>query len=217
MSHDDKPMIACLPNGPYYLIEDTEPQEVPLLVNEAQQTFSTVRGTALCRCGQSRNKPFCDGSHGVVGFSDAKSEARVADRRDAYAGDAITIYFNGGICAHAARCVTELPGVFKTDADPWIEPNGASPEEIMALIERCPSGALSYALRGAEPKPAAAEPRVQVVKDGPYAVSGGIDLANAEWNTGAAKDRYVLCRCGASRNKPFCDGSHGAAGFKDDA
>lgn len=68
MNSNEKPLIACLPNDPYYLIEDSSPQEVSHLINKTGQPYSSVRGVALCRCGLSGTKPFFDGSHAGVGF-----------------------------------------------------------------------------------------------------------------------------------------------------
>jgi len=215
MNNNEKPLIACLANGPYYLIEDSSPKEVSHLVDETGQSYSTVRGVALCRCGLSGNKPFCDGSHGKSGFSDEKSDDRIKDRRDQYVGEKITVLFNGGACAHAAHCVNDLPSVFKTDTDPWIDPNAASVDELIAQIEKCPSGALSYSINGKEREIQQRDPEVTVLRDGPYAVTGGIDLVGQEWCDGVTNERYVLCRCGASKNKPFCDGNHAVVGFKD--
>ena len=69
----DKPKIACLSNGPYYLLNDTTPTPVANLRRANGEACVTVRGVALCRCGGSKNKPFCDGSHGTIGFKDAKT------------------------------------------------------------------------------------------------------------------------------------------------
>ena len=214
MNTNENPFIVCLPNGPYYLIEDSNPQEVPCLVSESGQTQATVRGVALCRCGLSENKPFCDGSHGTSDFSDEKSEERVKDRLDSYVGTHITVHFNGGACAHAAHCVNDLPSVFRMGANPWIEPDAASVEEIVAQIGKCPSGALSCSVNGVLQTTQQGDPEVTVLKDGPYAVAGGISLIGQEWGNGVSEQNFVLCRCGASKNKPFCDGSHAAIGFK---
>ena len=65
----EKPKISPLTNGPYYLLNDMEPKVVENLQNSRGEPLSTVRGVALCRCGASNNKPFCDGTHGTIGFS----------------------------------------------------------------------------------------------------------------------------------------------------
>ncbi|NOZ10247.1 MAG: hypothetical protein GXP09_04285 [Gammaproteobacteria bacterium] len=216
MNSSEKPFIVCLPNGPYYLIEDSSPQEVSHLSSETGQPYSTVRGIALCRCGLSANKPFCDGTHGTSEFTDKKSDGRLKNRRDKYVGEKITVLFNGAACAHAAHCINDLPSVFKTDADIWIQPDSTSVKELIDQIEKCPSGALSYSINGEEKKNLQSNPNVTVLKDGPYAVVGGIDLVGQEWCDGVSNECYVLCRCGASKNKPFCDGSHAVIGFDDD-
>jgi len=63
-----KPRIACMPNGPYYLLNDMQALPVPNLERSSGAACATVRGVALCRCGGSKNKPFCDGTHVAIGF-----------------------------------------------------------------------------------------------------------------------------------------------------
>jgi hypothetical protein len=94
-----------------------------------------------------------------------------------------------------------------------VDPDAASVEEIIATIRTCPSGALSYTLAGVEHRDRAGPP---MVKNGPYAVTGGIELLNHPLGDGASTEHYTLCRCGHSQNKPFCDGSHWQVGFTDD-
>jgi hypothetical protein len=98
---------------------------------------------------------------------------------------------------------------------PWIDADGAAIEEIVATIRKCPSGALSYSIDGAEHRDVAREPSVSVTKDGPYAVTGGVELVEVPFGEGASREHYTLCRCGASKNKPFCDGTHWSIGFRD--
>jgi CDGSH-type Zn-finger protein len=169
---------------------------------------------ALCRCGGSAKKPFCDGTHARNGFSDRDSPERASDRRLAHAGKALTIFDNRSICAHAGFCTDRLKSVFRMNVEPWIDPDAASVDEIIATIEKCPSGALSYARNGVEASPPRREPMVTVTNDGPYAITGGIGL-DAEFGQGASREHYTLCRCGGSKNKPFCDGTHWHIGFKD--
>jgi CDGSH-type Zn-finger protein len=102
-----KPKIACLPNGPYYLLNDTAPAPVPNLRRASGEACATARGVALCRCGGSQNKPFCDGTHGRNGFRDENRADPAKDRREAYAGKGITIFDNRALCAHAAHCTDQ--------------------------------------------------------------------------------------------------------------
>ena len=201
--------IRCRPNGPYLVTEVTE------LRNAAGEAISHEAVFALCRCGGSAKKPFCDGSHRTNGFSDARLADPARDKVRSYPGPGITIHDNRSICAHAAHCTDGAPTVFKYGEKPWIDPAGAPAAAIVATIRCCPSGALSYTLDG-ETGPISSGPaQITVTKDGPYAVSGDCELLEVPRAQGAPKDRYTLCRCGASKNKPFCDGSHYDAGFKD--
>jgi CDGSH-type Zn-finger protein len=210
-----KPKIACLPNGPYYLLNETEAAQVPNLRRTSGEACAAVRGVALCRCGGSSNKPFCDGTHGTNGFTDRNSADPAQNRRKAYAGKRITILDNRAICAHAGYCTDELAAVFRHGDPAWIAPDGAQVGRIIETIRKCPSGALSYAIDGVEVEPPQRPPMVTVTDDGPYAVTGGIELVGVKFGEGASTEHYTLCRCGASRNKPFCDGSHWRVGFKD--
>jgi CDGSH-type Zn-finger protein len=209
------PKIACLPNGPYHLLNDLEPAPVPNLRRASGAACATVRGVALCRCGGSKNKPFCDGTHGMIGFSDRNTADPAKDRRQSYAGKRVTIFDNRSLCAHAGFCTDGLKSVFRMHEEPWIDPDGAGMREIVATIEKCPSGALSYAIEGVEAKARERPPMVTVTDNGPYAITGGIELMGVKFGEGASTEHYTLCRCGQSKNKPFCDGSHWAAGFKD--
>jgi CDGSH-type Zn-finger protein len=198
--------ITCLKNGPYLLDEGS------VLRSRAPRA---EREVALCRCGGSKNKPFCDGTHARIGFSGRNTADSGRDRRVAYAGNEITIFDNRSICSHAGFCTDGLKNVFRMNAEPWIDPHGAAFAEVISTIEKCPSGALSYARDGVEAPPPLRPAMVTVVNDGPYAVTGGIDLAAVAFGEGASREHYTLCRCGGSKNKPFCDGTHWSIGFKD--
>ena len=141
---------------------------------------------------------------------------RTPDRLDVYEGRQITIRDNRGACSHAAYCTDGLPSVWRTALEPWIDADGASKDDIVSTIRRCPSGALTYAEDGAIESDCHDEPEIRIARDGPYEVRGGIDLKDVTFGAGASHEHYVLCRCGQSLNKPFCDGSHWYAGFKDD-
>lgn len=212
----EKPKIACLPNGPYYLLNDTMPKAIPNIQTSKGGSCSTITGVALCRCGGSNNKPFCDGTHGKNGFTDEKLADGSLDERTDYVGKKITIHDNRGICAHAGYCTDNLASVFRLKKEPWIDPDGAAVKEVIETIKRCPSGALSYTVDNVEHRDQDREPMVTVTKDGPYAITGGIELLEQSLGEGASNEHYTLCRCGGSKNKPFCDGTHWSIGFEDE-
>ena len=212
---DAKPKIAFSPNGPYFLMHDATPVPVPNLRRASGEACATVRGVALCRCGGSKNKPFCDGTHGAIGFKGTNTADPAKNRRDAYKGKRITIFDNRAICSHAGHCTDGLKSVFRMKEEPWIAPDGAEVGKIIETIRKCPSGALSYAIDGVEAEPPEREPMITVTDDGPYALTGGVELMGVKFGDGASREHYTLCRCGASKNKPFCDGSHWSVSFRD--
>jgi CDGSH-type Zn-finger protein/truncated hemoglobin YjbI len=180
--------------------------------------------TALCRCGASMMKPYCDGSH-AQGFDDAKDPARVADRLDTYVGQQVTILDNRGTCQHSGFCTDRLSTVFRLKKDPFVAPSGGRMDEIIRAVRDCPSGALSYATDGVEARAdvdyhGTRAPSIEVSKDGPYRVSGGIRLVDAHdnevvRNAGTSTEHFGLCRCGHAQNKPFCTGMHWYIEFHD--
>ena len=201
-----------------------EPKENgPYLVKNLQ-SLTNSRGAdilpdkeviALCRCGKSSSKPFCDGSHKKTGFVSGPDRPEVGKWRD-YAGKKITIHDNRRLCAHAGKCTDGLADVWRMGKKPWIDPDNADVEAIIATIEQCPSGALSYSIEGKRNYVAVAADNVVVSANGPYHVTGQLALNDPSLNTSDVPNQYALCRCGASKNKPFCDGSHWDIEFKDD-
>jgi CDGSH-type Zn-finger protein len=169
---------------------------------------------ALCRCGGSKTKPFCDGSHISNGFRSDKAQDRTPDRRDNYAGKTIVVHDNRGLCAHAGHCTARLASVFHEEDEPWIDPNGSRAQRIIDVVRQCPSGALSYTVEDVEHRDEQRAAKLVVSKDGPYCIQGGIELVGADFGEGASREHYCLCRCGASKNKPFCDGSHWEVKFR---
>jgi CDGSH-type Zn-finger protein len=218
-------MIVSLPNGPLYLINDREKKIIENLENSKGEKLSNIQGIALCRCGASKNKPFCDGTHTIIGFSSKNNESndnknKISSKRKSYVGKKITIHDNRKICSHAAECVNNLPSIFRLNQRPWIDPDQETTEtteKIIETIKKCPSGALSYSIDGIEYRDYDGKPLVKVSKDGPYLVSGGIELiGEVEFPEDVSKEHYTLCRCGASNNKPFCDGTPNSINFKDE-
>ena len=207
---DAVPTIAPVKDGPLKVMG------LSRFSNSRGDPIATKKIFFLCRCGASKTKPFCDGTHSSIGFSDDQSSERVPDRLDEYRGQAVTIRDNRGLCSHAGICSAELPAVWRTATEPWIDADGAGRDEIVRTIRRCPSGALSYVEGGAAQTHYHDTPEIEIARDGPYHVRGGVELKGVEVGQGASGAHVALCRCGQSRNKPFCDGSHWYAGFKDD-
>ncbi len=203
-------------------ISITPSQHGPYVVKNVDElTESTGRAVAvhqsvitLCRCGESNNKPFCDGTHGKIGFTSEKKEGRVQRRHDVYQGKAVTIHDDRGICSHAGFCTDGLPAVFQMGKEPWIDPNGASKDDIIKTIKKCPSGALSFEVDGDRVTNYHDHPLIKITENGPYYVEGSIDLMTDDKLE--SNEHYALCRCGYSKNKPFCDGTHWYEKFIDD-
>jgi CDGSH-type Zn-finger protein/truncated hemoglobin YjbI len=213
------PAIQIQTDGPYLVTN------VPRLTDWLGEQFPTRPQLALCRCGASHNKPFCDGTHAEMGFSDAKDPNRVPDRRDTYVGQQVTILDNRGICQHSGFCTDRLASVFRVGQEPFVAPSGGRMDEIIRAVRDCPSGALSYAIDGVEAREevdrhSTRRPSIEVSKDGPYRITGTVGLiagdgAQESLAEGASREHYALCRCGHSQNKPFCSGMHWYVEFKD--
>ncbi len=160
-----------------------------------------------------------------------------------YRADGITIHWSSDLCIHSANCLRALPSVFDTSARPWIQPGDTPVDDLAAAVDSCPSRALTYtrtdggadgpgarsaagsgdaAADGAADGGSAARgtgDAAQVVtvhvKDaGPLAVVGPVRVVDASGAEVVAGDRVFLCRCGTSRRKPQCDGSHKRNGFQ---
>lgn len=187
-----------------------EREDGPLIVKELGSLttqggeIETKPVMALCRCGQSANKPFCDGSHSDAGFTSHGGTPAGRDRLIAYTGTRATITFNPLLCSHAAECGRIAKHVFNAKAKPWVQPDNGTVEELEAVVAACPSGALKFQ-DGPDDTPL--PPSIRIEKNGPYQVSG-IPAPTDPPGEGANTQKYVLCRCGLSGNKPYCDGSH---------
>ena len=129
---------------------------------------------------------------------------------DEFAGEKITIRFDGGKCVHSRNCVLGLPNVFQANVPgPWINPDNGTVEELIAVARSCPSGAITYERHdGGEAERAPDVNVIRVLENGPLAITADLHIAGQEPAT-----RATLCRCGDSKNKPYCDGTHNGAGF----
>jgi CDGSH-type Zn-finger protein len=211
--------IRTSPNGPLIVIN------VERFTNWLGEALPMRPLIALCRCGVSSMKPYCDGSHAENGFLDAKDPKRVADRRDTYIGEQVSILDNRGTCQHSGYCTDHLANVFHAKTEPFVTPSGGRMDEIIRAVRDCPSGALSYAIDGVEARDSVDHhhtrpPAIEVTRDGPYRITGAIALEDTDGkevsrNTGASHEHFALCRCGHAQNKPFCTGMHWYVEFKD--
>lgn len=134
-----------------------------------------------------------------------------------YSNGDITIIWKPDICIHSKRCWSELLEVFDPRKRPWVDMNGADTERIIKQVQRCPSGALSFYQNDTpEPITASTERVVEVSKNGPLLVHGNLVVKDAEGQETRRSKVTAFCRCGASANKPFCDGSHHKIQFNDE-
>ncbi len=209
-----KAIIRVTRDGPYCI-------EGSMTVTDASGQLVCDQGTRyLCRCGGSQNKPLCDGTHGKNGFvgTETADRNRTENRRETLTGQGVTIFDDRSRCAHIGRCTDGLPAVFRLGQEPWIDATAASAEEIAAVVRRCPSGALAYALGtdpDLEPTEELTDPAIIALPDASLQIRGGVQVVAADGEPYEVRARQTLCRCGHSKNKPFCDGSHWSAEFHD--
>lgn len=148
------------------------------------------------------------------------------ERTIRYTGKEVTILWKPHLCIHSRKCWQDLPAVFKPGERPWIHPDGAEGQRIVDQVGRCPSGALSIATQESAGTAVAAtagdgymssaapSTSVEVTPNGPLIVKGTIEVKHADGRVELKEERCALCRCGASGNKPYCDGSHRKSGFQ---
>jgi uncharacterized Fe-S cluster protein YjdI/CDGSH-type Zn-finger protein len=130
-----------------------------------------------------------------------------------YTSPDIIVHFNPTLCIHAAQCVQGLPQVFDLGKKPWIDPTQGTADAIADVIHKCPSGALRYERLDKGQAEQANSQSMEFVKDGPIHMRGNISLKGEDGNAIFTGTRVALCRCGESKNKPFCDRSH-VSGFE---
>lgn len=132
-----------------------------------------------------------------------------------YSNGEVTIVWKPEACIHSAICVKGLGDVFKPNEKPWIKIDAAATEAIVKQVKACPSGALSYYMNNEEDKEASSmETKVEVLEDGPLLVYGTLKVTRKDGSEETKNRTTAFCRCGASQNKPYCDGAHVDHGFK---
>lgn len=136
-----------------------------------------------------------------------------------YTNGEVTIVWQPKMCIHSAKCwrgENSLPEVFNPMEKPWINPNGASTERIIEQVKACPSGAISFYMNNTVEKSerVISETIAETIPNGPFLLYGNIIVKDSEGNQTQKNKVTAFCRCGASGNKPYCDGSHAKIDFK---
>ncbi|WP_431156465.1 (4Fe-4S)-binding protein [Winogradskyella poriferorum] len=132
-----------------------------------------------------------------------------------YSNGEVTVVWEADKCIHSAMCVKGLPSVFQPKERPWIKIDAASTDELVNTVKKCPSGALSYYMNDASDKSAQKlETQVEVLENGPLLVYGTLNVTHKDGSKETKNRTTAFCRCGASQNKPYCDGAHVNHEFK---
>ena len=133
-----------------------------------------------------------------------------------YEGRQVDVQWDGRLCIHVGECGRAQNEIFVGGRQPWCEPDRASADEVADVVLRCPSGALTYRRKDGGPQETADDENVvSVMYNGPLYVRGDLQIDGAAPDMPGVRFRSALCRCGQSKQKPFCDNSHEAAGFRD--
>jgi CDGSH-type Zn-finger protein len=226
---DQDPKVKVLKDGPY-LVTGSVPLSEQTIVCDADgesvawgegKTYPQKERYSLCRCGASETKPFCDGSHTAIGFDGTETASRepYAARAEVLSGQDVDVADVKDICAEARFCAA--------GRTLWhLVGEAAASEESKQVIEQaclCPSGRYVARTKAGEDIEPALQPSIGLVEDpqagvsGPAWVRGGIPIESADGFTYEVRNRVTLCRCGGSKNKPLCDGTHCDIGFRDDS
>jgi len=129
--------------------------------------------------------------------------------RRTYETDAIRVFWDSARCIHTGLCLRALPSVFDTGARPWVDLRGAGADAVADAVERCPTGALRYERLDGAPEETPPRPTVVLpIEDGPLLLAVDLEVRTPEGDEITRETRLTLCRCGMSRNQPFCDNSH---------
>ena len=219
--------VAVTKDGPYVVSGDVPLMKQTIDVDAEGGSEKWIQGKqfvteaeyALCRCGHSKNKPFCDGSHEKVHFDGSETASRAPYRQQArtFAGPGMNLTDAESLCAFARFC------------DPhgkvWNQVRHTDSPQTRAIflrqVQNCPGGRL---VAWDKATGQALEPQlpvsIGVVDDpaqhsgGPLWLRGGISVIAADGFAYEVRNRVTLCRCGQSKNKPFCDGTHAAIKFR---
>lgn len=220
--------ILVTENGPY-LVAGGLPLAKEIIITDDEGTsvewgkgdqYPAQETYALCRCGQSKNKPFCDGTHAKAGFdgTETASTEKYLDQAETIAGPGIILTDAQDLCAAARFChLSDGAWNLTEESD-----DPVAKENVIKIAARCPSGRLvAWDKKTGKPIEPEFDKSVSLVEDpeegvsGPIWAKGGIPIESSDGTKYEVRNRVTLCRCGKSYNKPFCDGTHIDAGFND--
>ncbi|HYB32022.1 MAG TPA: CDGSH iron-sulfur domain-containing protein [Steroidobacteraceae bacterium] len=223
-----KPAVVVTKDGPYLVTGRVSLARQTIVVDREggstewreSPAFPAQESFALCRCGHSGNKPFCDGTHKKIGFDGTETASRKPYREQAQLmeGPALSLTDAEVLCAGARFC--------DPNGQVWNQVGRTDEARVRALFVRqvnhCPSGRLvAWERATGQPVEHPLPVSIGVIEDpsqgvsGPLWLRGAIPVTSADGFAYEVRNRVTLCRCGASKNKPFCDGSHAAIGFRD--
>jgi len=220
--------VVVSKNGPY-LVTGAVPLAKQTIVADAQggseewkegEPMPVQDQYALCRCGHSKHKPFCDGTHKKIGFDGTETASREPYRAQAQLmeGPALSLSDAQALCASARFC--------DPNGQVWNQVEHTDEQGVRTMFVRqvnnCPSGRLvAWEKKTGKPIEHPLPVSIGLVEDpaqgvsGPLWLRGGIPLVAADGFAYEVRNRMTVCRCGASKNKPFCDGSHATVKFHD--
>ncbi len=222
---EKKIKVKILKDGPYIVSGNIHFAEKIIIPKGRGYEFKDGREFprseefALCRCGKSRNKPYCDGAHGKSDFDGTETASKTGyeERAELIKGPGLDL-LDDNRCALARFCHREKGNVWELVRN---SDNPAAKEEAIAAANECPAGrlvAVNKEGKQIEPK---YEPSVDILQDPEEGVSGGIFVKGnipiefSDGHINEQRNRVVLCRCGESKNKPFCDATHVSIKFSD--
>ena len=217
--------IKIMRDGPYIVSGNVHLSEKVILHDGKKNVF--IDGSdlpqsetyTLCRCGRTKNAPFCDGSHEKSRFDgiETASKASFADRAEVIEGPGLDL-LDDNRCAFARFC-------HRAEGDVWelVENSDKRQyrEEAIKAASDCPAGRLVAREKTGKEIEYEYEPSIDIIQDPERSVSGGIfvkgniPIESSDGEIYEKRNRVVLCRCGKSRNKPFCDATHVPIGFSD--
>ena len=220
--------VTVMKNGPYR-VEGSIPLARQTIVADDEggsrdwqhgDPIEAPPAYALCRCGQSSNKPFCDSTHLTVGFDGTEVASRepYVEQAQVFGGPTLDLTDAQSLCASGRFCDPDgtVWRMIRKTGDPELR------EKVRRMAGNCPAGRLVvWDKPTGQPIEPEFEQSIGLVEDpvaevsGPLWVRGGITIESADGEAYEVRNRVTLCRCGASENKPFCDGSHVSVGFHD--